>query len=494
MWSSDLRRVAGAVLVSSLAAMLACGGSSAPPPVQQGPPPAITGVVPASGAAAGSTNIAIAGSGFVAGSGLSVTLGGAAATVVSAAGDAILVKTAAHAPGVVDVVVANPDGQRATMAGAFTYVVGPAISAVTPAHGPAAGSTTVTIAGTGFAAGATVTFGSTEASSVAVSGATEITATAPPHVAGLADVIVRNPDGQTATLAGAYTFDAPASGTAITITGVSPSTGPIGGATAVTITGTNLTDPVNVSFGGGTPVLGHPNNIGTSVTVSSPAHAAGRVDVSVVDQFGQVATAPAAFTFTAAPPSITTLNVFGAPPAGHTPVLILGQNFSASSRVTFGGAEALSVVFSSQPTQQTLFVTTPPQPAGAGEFVPVVVTNPDGQSATATLALGGFHYGPPPAPTDFFVDGNPASKTLNNGKAGQLIDIVGSDFSIAAGRTVQVLFEGQHQGFGTIDARSSATTLVIGIPTLDPGTYQINVTNFDGQNKLAPGTLTILGP
>ncbi len=58
----------------------------------------------------------------------------------------------------------------------------------------------------GFISGATVTFGGTAATNVTVVSATSITATTPVHTAGLADVVVRNPDGQSATLAGGFSF------------------------------------------------------------------------------------------------------------------------------------------------------------------------------------------------------------------------------------------------------------------------------------------------
>ncbi len=54
----------------------------------------------------------------------------------------------------------------------------PKVDAVSPSSGPAAGGTAVTISGTGFAAGATVTFGGTSASATVV-GSTTITAIAP---------------------------------------------------------------------------------------------------------------------------------------------------------------------------------------------------------------------------------------------------------------------------------------------------------------------------
>jgi hypothetical protein len=70
-----------------------------------------------------------------------------------------------------------------------TPLPAPAVSEVTPATGPAAGGTAITIKGSGFLPGATVTIGE-PASSVKVLSETEITAVTPPHAAGSAPVVV----------------------------------------------------------------------------------------------------------------------------------------------------------------------------------------------------------------------------------------------------------------------------------------------------------------
>src|SRR5262249_16856205 len=55
----------------------------------------------------------------------------------------------------------------------------PFVSSLTPNNGPTAGGTAVTITGTNFVAGATVTFGGTAATNVVVVNSTTITATTP---------------------------------------------------------------------------------------------------------------------------------------------------------------------------------------------------------------------------------------------------------------------------------------------------------------------------
>ncbi|MEO8380264.1 MAG: kelch repeat-containing protein [Acidobacteriota bacterium] len=79
------------------------------------------------------------------------------------------------------------------------------ITSVTPPNGTSLGGTPVTIAGSGFDSGATVTFGSAAATNVVVS-ATQITATTPAHAAGAANVTVTNTNATTGTLNNGYTY------------------------------------------------------------------------------------------------------------------------------------------------------------------------------------------------------------------------------------------------------------------------------------------------
>lgn len=82
----------------------------------------------------------------------------------------------------------------------------PTVSSISPAMGTSAGGTSVTVVGTDFRDGATLTIGGTAATNVAVS-ATSLTATtAARQPPGPVDVVVRNPDGGTATLGGAFTY------------------------------------------------------------------------------------------------------------------------------------------------------------------------------------------------------------------------------------------------------------------------------------------------
>ncbi|HYP26951.1 MAG TPA: PKD domain-containing protein, partial [Blastocatellia bacterium] len=85
-------------------------------------------------------------------------------------------------------------------------VVTPTITSVLPNTSPTLGGVPFVITGTNFAAGATVKVGGTPASNVIVNGGTSISAVAPAHAAGVVDVVVTNPSGQSATLTRGFTY------------------------------------------------------------------------------------------------------------------------------------------------------------------------------------------------------------------------------------------------------------------------------------------------
>jgi hypothetical protein len=83
----------------------------------------------------------------------------------------------------------------------------PTVTGVSPNTGPADGGTAVTISGSNFRKGATVLFGMSDASGVAVVNSSSITAITPAGAAGTkVNVTINNTDGTNATLANAYAY------------------------------------------------------------------------------------------------------------------------------------------------------------------------------------------------------------------------------------------------------------------------------------------------
>lgn len=119
----------------------------------------------------------------------------------------------------------------------FTPLPLPAITSISPNTGSTGGGATVTINGTNFIAGATVTLAGIPANSVNVVSSTKITALAPAHpAAGTVTVVVTNPDAQTGTLANSFNYFVPINN----ISWVKPSGVSFGPANTLTVDGSAL--------------------------------------------------------------------------------------------------------------------------------------------------------------------------------------------------------------------------------------------------------------
>ena len=348
------------------------------------PAPTVTAITPNSGSVSGGTTVSITGTGFSAGA--TVSLGGTTATgVMVNSSTSITATTAAHAIGAVTVVVTNADGQSGLLANGYTYTSSnpaPMVTSVAPNTGPAGGGTTVTIAGTNFLAGATVSFGGTAATGVTVVSSTSITATTAARAAGTVNVVVTNTDGQNGTLTNGYTCTS--TSPAPTVTSVVPNTGPAG--TAVTITGMGFLVGATVSFGG-TAATGVTVVSSTSITATTPTHAAegGAVTVVVTNADSQSGMLVNGYTYTSSNPApmVTSVAPNTGPAGGGTTVTIAGTNFLAGATVSFGGTAATGVTVVSS---TSITATTAARAAGT---VNVVVTNTDGQNGTLT---NGYTY------------------------------------------------------------------------------------------------------
>ena len=124
------------------------------------PVPVIASISRTSGPTTGGTQVTITGTGFSTVS--SVKFGTTPATGITVRSETQLVAIApAHAAGTVGISVTTPGGTSATTpADLYKFVVPPpVVSAISPSSGPAAGSTTVTVSGSGLSGASKVYFG-----------------------------------------------------------------------------------------------------------------------------------------------------------------------------------------------------------------------------------------------------------------------------------------------------------------------------------------------
>ena len=306
---------------------------------------------------------------------------------------------------------ANVTFDKFTIANPVAPAPAPTFTSITPTSGPTTGGTSVTITGTNFTGATSVTFGGVAATSFTVNSSTQITATTPAGAAGITNVAITTPGG-TATGTGVYTYTA----VAPTVTGISPSSGPTAGGTAVTITGTSFTGATAVTIGGanctGVTVVS-----ATSITCTTPAGTAGAQNVAVTTAAG-TGTGSGLYTYYAAP-TVTGISPTGGPTTGGTSVIITGTNFTGATSVTIGGTAVSSFTVNSA-TQIT--ATAPAGTAGAAN---VVVTTPGG-SGTGT---GLYTYYAAPTVTGISPSSGPTT-------GGTSVIITGTNFTGATSVTI----------------------------------------------------------
>jgi hypothetical protein len=154
------------------------------------PAPKVKKLEPSSGPATGGTSVTITGTELTGATAVKFGSTNAIKYTVSSS-TTIVAEAPALAVGTVDVTVTTPGG-TSEIVSADKYKATPTIASISPTSGPAAGGTSVTVSGTGFATGSSATsfkFGTTKAKSVECSSSTSCTVVAPAHAAGTVDVV-----------------------------------------------------------------------------------------------------------------------------------------------------------------------------------------------------------------------------------------------------------------------------------------------------------------
>ena len=411
--------------------------------------PRVTSINPTSGTQVGGTSVTITGGSFQ--TGATVTLGDSSATdVVVVSSNTITAITPVHPAGTVDVIVTNANGLSDTLKNGFEFIAHPRVTTINPTSGTQLGGTSVTITGSNFQSGATVTLGDSSATDVVVVSSNTITAITPVHLAGTVDVIVTNANGLSDTLKNGFEFIAHP-----VVTSINPTSGTELGGTSVTIAGSNFQSGAIVTFGdsSSTNVVVVSSN---TITATTPVHPAGAVDVIVTNTNGLSDTLKNGFEFSAHP-RVTSISPTSGTQLGGASVTIVGSNFQSGTTVTLGDSTATSVVVVSS---DLITAKTPSHPAGA---LDVIVTNPNGLSDTLK---NGFEFIAHPRATSI----NPTSGTELGGTS---VTIAGSNFQ--SGATVTL---GDSSATDVVVVSSNTITAIT--PVHPAGTVDVIVTNANG--------------
>jgi hypothetical protein len=303
----------------------------------------------------------------------------------------------------------SPDGGTTWYPGevmTVTTVSAPTITDITPVSGSTAGGTPITITGTEFMTGATVTVGGAPATDIVVASSTSITAVTPPGTAGAQDVVVTNTDGGTVTSTGGFTYVTPVTNTAPTtlpasaITSSDATLNGMNGSTAASdssfwvSTSTFATPADGTPFPAGvysTPSLGVQGANGAfsaqlssvtglpTVTPGTTYYYAAWTNVGGTWSAGAVVPFMTLATTSPAAPVVSSISTSTGTTAGGTVVTITGTGFTGETAVDFGTTSATNIIVNNDSS----ITATSPATTTPG-VVDVTVTTPLGTSATSS--------------------------------------------------------------------------------------------------------------
>jgi hypothetical protein len=307
----------------------------------------------------------------------------------------------------------------------------PTVSKITPNIGPSTGGTDITITGTNFVSGASVTIGQGDgpileaipANNVVVVSSTEITATTGGGAKAGAWSLFVTTAGGTNVGAVKFTYSVPPP----TVANVIPNSGSTRDPTTITITGTNFISGARVEIGQGHGITGAIAATDVLVVSSTEIQAvtgnpalAGTFSLYVTTSYGtSTANSDADFTYSVGQrPTVTAISPDSGPATGGTPITITGTGFDLESTVAIGQGNGTTGAIAATDVQlvsSTEITAVTGGGAKAGTFSLFVTTTGDISPASSA------HFTYTPTVTSVSPNTGPASGGTN-------ITIMGSGF------------------------------------------------------------------
>lgn len=375
------------------------------------------------------------------------------------------------AAGGADVHVVNLSGTFKRAKG-FTYGQAPAVDQLTPPAGPAQGGTLIRFVGQGLGPESSVFFDDDEATVVgAAPDQTWLDVVSPAGPAGTSsDVMVLTPWGA-ATLPDSFVWIDPAVDPyLLACSSVFPTSGSSLGAETVTVVAAGLQYGVEVAFGNAPAPAPAVSALQQSLTVATPAHPAGTVDVTLTTPYGAVV-CPNPFEFLASPTtSIAAILPNQGKVDGGDPITLVGEGFDGAPALFIGAMAATEVTVVS-PTQIT--ATTPPGTPGLADVRLI-------QSGQLVTLKNAFEY---------------ASDTLS-------LDLIAPNVVARSGGTFLRLYGTAFTPDATVTINETPATMVAFIssselhfrsPKLEVGTYDATVATAAGTATLG-SAITVYDP
>ena len=346
-------------------------------------PPRVERLEPARGVPGQPSEVAILGAGFA--EGCAVFVAGQAQGVRFVSPERLDVTLPAREqPSRIDVEVRNPDGQSYLSRNAFELRGPPRLDSSDPREGSRAGDQVVTLVGSGFDLGCSVSIGGFTAKCEWQS-EIRLRAVVPANLeAETVDVIVTNPDGQSALLPRAFTY---AARVTPEVARLAPTSGPTTGNVAVLVAGTHL-DLVSQVLVDGVPAPSFKAKSAEELAFLTPARRSeGVVDVEFCTRDSGRILRKNAFQYKAVPPPvIRSISPNRGAVSGGTEVTISGDHFPAGSSVLVDGVPAAAAKVRNA---STIEFAAPP--GASGRMVDIVVRSPTGQEVLMKRA---FLYDP----------------------------------------------------------------------------------------------------
>jgi prepilin-type N-terminal cleavage/methylation domain-containing protein len=356
------------------------GGKSATVSFAVDPPPVVLTATPNTVVATQTRTVTVNGSGFVTGLSVGQT-NGTGLTVMSLSPTQLVLSVTAATVGSDVLTITNPDGGTTS----FSLIVDapPAIAAVTPNPVLVSSTRTLTLTGTGFVSGLTVTAarGTFTLGAVTATSITLTNFTAPTTGPDL--LTVTNPDGGVSTFS--VNVNPPPTVTSVTgnpvIKGV-PET--------LTVNGTGFetgTPALTVSGSNGTWTISNVTSTSFQMT-NFTSNTVGADAMTVNNGDGGTAN----FTINVdAPPTITSFTPLTAKHNTATTYTVTGTGFvnGATATITEGGTTmtAISAVTWTSSTSVKFTATARATPTSGTSSVVITITNPDGGTASKTSTV-----------------------------------------------------------------------------------------------------------
>ena len=336
--------------------------------------PIITTLSPNSGVTNATTTVVVTGTGLT--NVTKVLLGGTVCSYTMVNATTLKVFVKARPAGSAPLTITTGGGTSGPATWTSVDPAKPVISALSPAVGLAASTTTVTVTGTGFTGATRVSIGG-RATTFTKMSATRLTFIAPAlNRAAAVPVVVTGPGGVSAGKTFTYKTSLPPATTSI-----SPATGPTTANTTAVLTGRYLTGASMVTAAGKRVSFKRISD--TQINITLVRRSAGAVAIQVRTSGGT----SNSLTFRYAPPAppvVTSLSAVSGQAGATGTVTVRGTALNGVTRVVVGGTGSSFKLVST--TQLT--VTVPAKAAGAYYLQ---VTTPAGTSGATTAARYTYH-------------------------------------------------------------------------------------------------------